>query len=217
MTSLLNSIPMRKLMPMVAIAFALFALNGCSGDQDQSADTPEAGEHDEAVSQAPHDDQADDEHDEAEYEDHADDDLAEAEHDEVGHDEAEEGEDEHHGEEAEFTEPHNYAEAIHVIHEQLEKIEALIDSDKLDDVHAEAAVIRDVANTLAKFALAKDSGVPQDAVKDINLTAKKLAATFEAIDEAGDSGNLAGTQKVYDEMYELFESLEQYVEEHDDD
>lgn len=216
MKSPLESLCLRRLMPLVAMTFTLMVLNGCSGDQDQGADTPEAGEHDEAVSQAPHDDQADDEHDEAEYEDHADDDPAEAEHDEAGHDEAEEDSVEHHGEEVEFTEPHNYAEAIHVIHEQLEKIEALMASGKLDQVHAEAAVIRDVANTLAKFALEKDSGVPQDAVKDINLTARKLAATFEPIDEAGDSGDLAGTRKVYDEMVELFESLEQYVEEHDD-
>ena len=92
-----------------------------------------------------------------------------------------------------------------------------MDSGELDQVHAEAAVIRDVAKTLAKFALAEDSGVPRDAVKTVNLSARALVATFEPIDEAGDSGDLAGTQKVYDEMVELFESLEQYVEEHDDD
>ena len=207
----------RKLMLMVALTFALIALNGCGGNEDQGADTHEAGEHDVAGSQATSDDHADDEHAEAEGDDHADDDHAEAEHAEAGHDEAEEGEHEQgHGEEAEFTEPNNYAEAIHVIHGQLGKIKALMASGELDQVHAEAAVIRDVANTLAKFALAEDSGVPRDAVKPINLAARSLAATFEAIDEAGDSGDLAGTQKVYDEMVELFESLEQYVEEHDD-
>ena len=209
---------------MVAITFALIALNGCGGNEDQAADTHEAGEHDEADSQTQRDDHADDEHAEAEDDDHADDEHAEAEgddhaddeHAEAGHDEAEEGEAGHHGEEAEYTEPNNYAEAIHVIHGQLEKIKALMASGELDQVHAEAAVIRDVANTLAKFALAEDSGVPRDAVKTVNLAARSLAATFEAIDEAGDSGDLAGTQKVYDEMVELFESLEQYVEEHDD-
>lgn len=211
----------RKLMLMVALTFALIALNGCGGNEDQGADANETGEHDVAGSQATSDDHADDEHAEAEGDDHADDDHAEAEHveaehAEAGHDEAEEGEADHHGEEAEFTEPHNYAEAIHVIHGQLGKIKALMASGELDQVHAEAAVIRDVANTLAKFALAEDSGVPRDAVKPINLAARSLAATFEAIDEAGDSGDLAGTQKVYDEMVELFESLEQYVEEHDD-
>ncbi len=204
---------------MVALTFALIALNGCGGNEDQAADTHEAGEHDEADSQATSDDHADDEHAETEVDDHADDEHAEAEvddHAEAGHDEAEEDAAEHHGEEAEYTEPNNYAEAIHVIHGQLEKIKALMASGELDQVHAEAAVIRDVANTLAKFALAEDSGVPRDAVKTVNLSARALAATFEPIDEAGDSGDLAGTQKVYDEMVEHFESLEQYVEEHDD-
>ena len=122
------------------------------------------------------------------------------------------GDDEPHGEVQAFTEPHSYADAVKIIHERLETIEGLIETQKLDQVHAEAAVIRDVANVMAKLAAEKDSGVPSEAVREVNLTAKDLAAKFGPIDEAGDSGNLAGTQKVYDEMVALFESLEKLVD-----
>ena len=122
------------------------------------------------------------------------------------------GDQENHGEAQAFDEPHSYADAVNVIHDQLEKIERLIDTRKLDRVHAEAAVIRDVAKSLAKLAVKKDSGVPSKAVREINLAAKDLAATFDPIDEAGDSGDLTGTRKVYDEMVALLETLEKYAE-----
>ncbi|MFB3139219.1 MAG: heavy metal-binding domain-containing protein [Phycisphaerales bacterium] len=121
----------------------------------------------------------------------------------------------HEDEDAEFAQPTTYADAIHVIHEQLEKIDSLIETRKLDRVHAEAAVIRDVAKTLARLALKSDSGVPREAIREINLTARGLAAKFGPIDEAGDSGDLAGTQKVYDEMVALFATLEKYTPLHE--
>ncbi len=133
------------------------------------------------------------------------------------------GDQENHGEAQAYTEPHSYAEAVNVIHDQLEKIERLIDTRKLDRVHAEAAVIRDVANDVGKLAAKKDSGVPRNAIREINLAAKDLAATFDPIDEAGDSGDLKGTRKVYKEMVALFESLKKHVdpdllgEDHDHD
>ncbi len=124
---------------------------------------------------------------------------------------------EEHGKAQAFTEPQSYTEAVSVIHHQLEKIEKLIDTRQLGKVHAQAAVIRDVANDLAKLAAKKDSDVPSAAIREINLTAKDLAAKFGPIDEAGDSGNLAGTRKVRDEMVALFETLEKYAEpDHED-
>ena len=124
---------------------------------------------------------------------------------------------EEHGEAKAFTEPQSYTEAVSVIHHQLEKIEKLIDTRQLGKGHAEAAVIRDVADDLAKLAAKKDSGVPSAAIREINLSAKDLGAKFGPIDKAGDSGNLSGTRKVYDEMVALFETLEKYAEpDHED-
>ncbi len=136
---------------------------------------------------------------------------------EGGHDDGDAHHEGGHGEIKDFTEPQSYAEACSIIHARLEEIEELMDSGKLDGVHAEAAVIRDVANDMAKLAAKQGSGVPSSAIREINLTAKSLAATFGPIDEAGDSGDSAGTRKVYDEMVDLFETLEQYAEaDHDD-
>ncbi len=122
-----------------------------------------------------------------------------------------------HGEIEDFTEPQSYAEGCSIIHARLEEIEDLLKTGKLDHVHAEAAVIRDVANDMAKLASKRGSGVPSSGIKEINLTAKQLAAKFDPIDKAGDSGDSAGTRKVYREMVALFEILEKYAEpDHDD-
>ena len=103
--------------------------------------------------------------------------------------------------------PDTYAAAIAEIDERLENIDKLIKTKKLDDVHAEAQVIVDVANTLAQLALKAGSGVPKEAVKEINLTAKALAGKFDAIDKAGDAGDAAGTTAVYNEMVALQATL----------
>ncbi len=207
MTPQSKTLVARNILVMIAVAAALILLQGCGGNDNGHNDdaehdgTNEVADHDPSDTDAMHDEDEADEH--GETDDHA----------EGG---------QTHGGEVEFTEPHTYAEAIHVIHEQLEKIDSLIESRTLDGVHAEAAVIRDVANSLAQLALLEDSGIPRDAIREINLTARRLAATFDPIDEAGDSGDLAGTQKVYDKMIDLFETLEKYAdhvedEGHDDD
>ncbi len=121
----------------------------------------------------------------------------------------------HEQEEAEVSQPKTYGEAIHIVERQLDRIKDLIAARKLDRVHAEAAVIRDVAKIMARLALQRDSAVPRDAIRQINLTAKDLAATFGPIDEAGDSGDRAGTQRVYDEMVGLFETLKKFAPSHE--
>lgn len=109
--------------------------------------------------------------------------------------------------------PTSYASAVQAIDARMKNISRFIDSKKLDAVHAEAEVIRDVAKGLAQLALKADSGVPKEAVKEINITGKALADKFEAIDEAGDSGNLEATRKVYQEMVALHATLMKYVPE----
>lgn len=109
--------------------------------------------------------------------------------------------------------PTSYASAVQAIDVRLKNIDRLIDTKKLDAVHGEAQVIRDVARNLAQLALKADSGVPKEAVKEINLTAKALADKFEPIDAAGDSGNLEATKKVYQEMVGLQATLKKYVPE----
>ena len=210
----------QAILGVLVLTFGLLLVQGCSkaehadddhadnGDvsHDDDADHDDAGEADDHDGDA-HDDDDDDANDDA----HHDDD--DADHDDDDDDHAEGG----HGEPVEFTAPQTYAHAVEAIHAQLEKIESLMATGGLDRVHAEAAVIRDIANGIGQLALKAGSGVPRDAVQEINLTAKDLVATFGPIDQAGDSGNLAGTRIIYDQMVALFETLEKYAPDHDDD
>lgn len=210
----------QAILGVLVLTFGLLLVQGCSkaehadddhadnGDvsHDDDADHDDAGEADDHDGDA-HDDDDDDANDDA----HHDDD--DADHDDDDDDHAEGG----HGEPVEFTAPQTYAHAVEAIHAQLEKIESLMATGGLDRVHAEAAVIRDIANGIGRLALKAGSGVPREAVREINLTAKDLVATFGPIDQAGDSGNLAGTRIIYDQMVALFETLEKYAPDHDDD
>ncbi|MEE9130724.1 MAG: hypothetical protein V3T84_11955 [Phycisphaerales bacterium] len=216
----------QAILGVLVLTFGLLMVQGCSKAEhaddddndevsyDDDANHDDAGETNDHVGDA-HDDDDDDANSDAHHDEDDDDD------DDAHHDDDDDDDDDHaeggHGEPVEFSTPQTYAHAVEAIHAQLEKIEKLIATGGLDRVHAEAAVIRDIANGIGRLALKDGSGVPLEAVKEINLTAKDLAAKFGPIDEAGDSGDLAGTQTVYDEMVALFETLQKYAPDHDDD
>ncbi len=192
----------QTIMGVLVLTFGLLLVQSCSEAEHADDDHADNGD-------VSHDDDANHDH-AGEADDHDSD--AHDDNDGDAHDHAEGG----HGEPVEFSAPETYGHAIEAIHAQLEKIEKLIATGGLNRVHAEAAVIRDIANGIGRLALKAGSGVPRDAVREINLTAKDLAAKFGPIDEAGDSGDSAGTQKVYDEMVALFKTLEKHAPEHDD-
>ncbi|MEE8156395.1 MAG: hypothetical protein V3T53_15680 [Phycisphaerales bacterium] len=226
----------QAILGVLVLTFGLLLVQGCSkaenadddyadnGDvsHDDDANHDDAGEADDHHGDA-HDDDDDDANGDAHHDDDDDDDANDdAHHDDeddasgdAHHDDDDDAEGGH-GEPIEFSAPQTYAQAVEAIHAQLEKIEKLMATGGLDRVHAEAAVIRDIANGIGQLALKDGSGVPREAVREINLTAKDLAAKFGPIDVAGDSGDLAGTQKVYDEMVALFETLEKHAPDHDD-
>lgn len=116
-----------------------------------------------------------------------------------------------HGKPAEFKMPTTYKDGVEEIQHRLHEIEELIESKKLDDVHSEAEVIQKVGNVIGQLALKPNSGVPKTAVKEVNKAGRDLASKFDAIDKAGDSGDAAGTRKVYDELVKLTATLEKYV------
>ena len=121
------------------------------------------------------------------------------------------GEGEGHGKPAEFVMPTTYQGAMREIEHRLHEIAELIEHQELGAVHAQAEVIRKVGKMMGQLALKKGSGVPRTAVREINLAGKALAAHFDAIDKAGDSGDLPGTKKVYHEMVEVAETLQKYA------
>ncbi|MBA5868184.1 MAG: hypothetical protein GDA67_15935 [Nitrospira sp. CR1.3] len=116
-----------------------------------------------------------------------------------------------HGKPTAFKMPTTYKGAVEEIQNRLHEIDELIVSKDLDKVHSEAEVIQKVGNVVGQLALKADSGVPKSAVKEVNKAARELAAKFDAIDKAGDSGDAAGTQKVYNEMVKLAATLQKYV------
>ena len=118
-----------------------------------------------------------------------------------------------HGAEVEVkTDFDNYSAAMAAIEQHREHLEHAIEKNELAEVHAVAKPIQQIAETLNQLALKAGSGVPKDELKEVNLTAQKLAKLWAKIDEAGDSGDLAGTKKVYEEMVSLINVLKQHAQ-----
>lgn len=106
-----------------------------------------------------------------------------------------------------FQTAKTFADAMKEIDTHYAAITKLMSAGKLDDVHKEAAAIQYHALTLAKLAMAADSGVPHENVKGINLTGKELAGKFDAIDAAADAGKVPETKAVYEAMGTLIAKL----------
>lgn len=123
----------------------------------------------------------------------------------------EHGKGQEHGKPTKFTMPTTYRQAVQEIQNRLAEIDKLIKGKHLDDVHAQADVIKQVGNKVGELAAKPDSGVPKDAVKDVNQAGRALAAKFDAIDKVADAGDAAGTQREYDEMVKLTATLAKYI------
>ncbi|MCK6485896.1 MAG: hypothetical protein L6R00_17350 [Phycisphaerae bacterium] len=108
--------------------------------------------------------------------------------------------DHEHGAPVEFKMPTTYKAAVREVFFRLHEIEALMAAKKLDQVHAQADVIRKVGDVAGQLALKSDSGVPRESIKEVNRAGRELAAKFDAIDKAADSGDSVGTRRVFDEM-----------------
>ncbi len=105
----------------------------------------------------------------------------------------------------------DYSAAMAAIEHHRERVAHVIEKKELAKVHAAAKPIQQIAETLNQLALKAGSGVPKDKLKEVNLTAQKLAKLWVKIDEAGDSGDLAGTKKVYKEMVSFINVLKHHA------
>ena len=99
-------------------------------------------------------------------------------------------------------------------HRTLEKIKQLVAAGKLKQVHDDADAIVAVSKALPQLALKEGSGVPKEAVKEINLTSKELAKAADAAHDASDQGKLDETKKAHAAMLPLFEKLKKYAKPH---
>lgn len=100
--------------------------------------------------------------------------------------------------------PESYAEAVKECEELSAKIDSLIASGKLADVHKAAQGIKEIAEALPSIA---GKELSQEAQKEVAENAPALAALFTEIDEAADAGMKADTIKVHGKMKELIAAL----------
>ena len=109
------------------------------------------------------------------------------------------------------TDFHSYSAAVTAIEKHRVHVGELIEHEKLLELHKAAKPIQLIAGKLNALALKEGSGVPRDKLKEVNLTSKALAATWEKIDTAGDSKNLAASKKVYQEIVDLIKTLKKHA------
>ena len=107
--------------------------------------------------------------------------------------------------------PENYKDAVAAIEHHTATVDKAIKDGKLDTLHKHGEEIKTLANMLPKLASKEGSGVAAADVKEINLTSKKLAATYEPLDEAGDAGKKEESLKVYNEIVALTAILKKFV------
>lgn len=119
--------------------------------------------------------------------------------------------DHEHGKPIAYKTPTSFKDAVREIRTRLHEIEDLMASKKLDQIHPHADVIRTVGNLVGQLALKSDSGVPREAIKEVNKAGRELASMFDAIDKVADAGDATGTRKVYGEMKVLVEILQRHA------
>ncbi len=198
----------------VCLAFVLWSLPGCGGNEDghdeaghshSSADEPDTHDHDETESGAHA-------HDEDETGSGADAHEDETESGAHGHDEA----DGEHAHGREFVEPKTLGDAVHMIQESMEAIEDALAENRLGDIHSDAEIITNAAQLVGQLALADGSGVARDAVRDVNVAGRELATASDALHEASDDGDRSKSQTEFDRMKTHVEALSQYAGPADD-
>jgi hypothetical protein len=94
----------------------------------------------------------------------------------------------------EVAKPKTYAEATRRIGDHVAKIDASLKAGSLAGVSDQANAIAELAKQLGPLALAKDSGVAREKVKDTNLASKELAEAANALHEAADGGDMNGSK-----------------------
>ncbi len=104
-------------------------------------------------------------------------------------------------------EPQNYREAIHMLNARLEAVQKALDTNQLGGIHDDAEVITIIARRIGRLALAQDSGIAREAVRDVNVAGRDLASSSDRLHEVADDGNLQASLSEFKRMMETFEIL----------
>ncbi|MBN8644088.1 MAG: hypothetical protein J0L61_02475 [Planctomycetes bacterium] len=91
----------------------------------------------------------------------------------------------------------SFADAAQRIAADVKALDTALASGSIASVSDKANAVATLAKTLGALALAKDSGVPREKVKDINLASKELAEAADNLHNIADAGDVAKTKAAF--------------------
>lgn len=91
----------------------------------------------------------------------------------------------------------SFADAAQRIAADVKAMDAALAGGSIAGVSDKANAVATLAKTLGALALAKDSGVPREKVKDINLAGKELAEAADNLHNLADAGDLAKSKAAF--------------------
>jgi hypothetical protein len=97
----------------------------------------------------------------------------------------------------EVTKAGSFADAANRIAADVKSMDAALAGGSIAGVSDKANSVATLAKTLGALALAKDSGVPRDKVKDINLASKELAEAADNLHNIADAGDVAKSKAAF--------------------
>lgn len=96
----------------------------------------------------------------------------------------------------------SFADAAQRIAADVKAMDSALAAGSIAGVSDKANAVATLAKTLGALALAKDSGVPREKVKDINLASKELAEAADNLHNIADSGNVAKSKAAFSPVKE---------------
>lgn len=116
--------------------------------------------------------------------------------------------DDHGHDHAEVVLPKTFAECLLKLRSTLRAVEASLGKGDMHMAHEEAYGLSEIAKTVGKLALAKDSGVPRDKVREANVTGKDLSKAASDLHDVAAEGKKDESAKLLAQCRTLIEKLE---------
>ncbi|MBK9126249.1 MAG: hypothetical protein IPM13_00395 [Phycisphaerales bacterium] len=91
----------------------------------------------------------------------------------------------------------SFADAAQRIAADVKAMDSALAAGSIAGVSDKANAVATLAKTLGALALAKDSGVPREKVKDINLASKELAEAADNLHNIADAGDVAKSKAAF--------------------
>lgn len=94
----------------------------------------------------------------------------------------------------------SFADAAQRIAADVKAMDSALAGGSIAGVSDKANAVATLAKTLGALALAKDSGVPRERVKDVNLAGKELAEAADNLHNIADAGDIAKSKAAFESV-----------------